>query len=323
MPLFGLKNARKKLSSPSLSSLGLRKTQSTGNIDDSVVIVKRQHYTPSKESTATVSILRTSSSTTPDQKRPPTPPSQSDIVLATVIENDNDDDEDDQILATKLRDITACDMDLLLSLETQARMDVQEEKERKLQEINSSITTKRPSRLKFDIPVTPPRSRSPDPKIFHATRQRRWSLPEDTTQQQQQQQSTDVVTKKKSTSNRLPRWSRLIKQQQQEEAKNNQLIYQNSSSSSGSEDDCSTSDNSIDVQLDIVIGSKVKLFKRPLPIIGTVKYIGKVHFDTGEWLGIELDSRVGNTDGKVDDKRYFQTNLHCGIFVKKEDTIKV
>ena len=32
---------------------------------------------------------------------------------------------------------------------------------------------------------------------------------------------------------------------------------------------------------------------------------------------------VGNTDGKIDDKRYFQTNLHCGIFVKKEDTIKV
>ncbi|CAO3631660.1 unnamed protein product [Mucor fragilis] len=319
MPLFGLKNARKKLPSPSLSSLGLRKTQSTGNIDDSVVIVKRQHYTPSKENTATVSILRTSSSTTPDQKRPPTPPSQSDIALATVMENE-DDDEDDQMLATKLRDITACDMDLLLSLETQARMDVQEEKERKLQEINSSITSKRPTRLKFDIPVTPPRSRSPDPKIFHATRQRRWSLPEDTTQQQQ---PTDVVTKKKGASNRLSRWSRLIKQQQQEEAKNNQLIYLNNSSGSGSEDDCSTSDNSSDVQLDIVIGSKVKLFKRPLPIIGTVKYIGKVHFDTGEWLGIELDSRVGNTDGKIDDKRYFQTNLHCGIFVKKEDTIKV
>lgn len=284
MPLFGLKNAKKKLPSPSLTSLGLRKTQSTGNIDDSVVIVKRQHYTPSKENTATVSILRTSSSTTPDQKRPITPPIQSDIVLATVMEND----EDDQMLASKLRDITACDMDLLLSLETQARMDVQEEKERKLQEINSTITSKRPSRLKFDIPVTPPRSRSPDPKTFHATRQRRWSLPEDTTQQQQ---PADVVTKKKGASNRLSRWSRLIKQQQQEEAKNNQLIYHNNSSSSGSEDDCSTSDNSSDMQLDIVIGSKVKLFKRPLPIIGTVKYIGKVHFDTGEWLGIELDSR--------------------------------
>ena len=299
MPLFGLKNARKKLSSPSLSSLGLRKTQSTGNIEDSIIIVKRQHHTPSKENTATVSILRTSmSSTTSDQKRPPTPPSQSDIVLATVLENDDDDDEDDQMLATKLRDITACDMDLLLSLETQARMDVQEEKERKLQEINSTITTKRPSRLKFDIPVTPPRSRSPDSKNFHAIRQRRWSLPEDATQQQQKQQpQTDVVTKKKGSNNRLPRWSRLIKQQQQEEAKNNQLIYSNNNnnnnnnSGSGSEDDCSTSDNNSDLQTDIIIGSKVKLFKRPLPIIGTVKYIGKVHFDTGEWLGIELDSR--------------------------------
>jgi dynactin complex subunit len=32
---------------------------------------------------------------------------------------------------------------------------------------------------------------------------------------------------------------------------------------------------------------------------------------------------VGNTDGMIDGQRYFTTNLHCGIFVKKEDTIKV
>ncbi|KAI8645462.1 hypothetical protein BD408DRAFT_411941 [Parasitella parasitica] len=319
MPFFGLKNARKKVPSPSFSSLGLRKTQSTGNIENSIVIVKRHHFSPSAEKPATVSILRTSGSsgTTSDQKRRRTPPSQSDIVLATVMEND-DDNQDDQMLAAKLRDITACDMDLLLSLETQARMDVQEEKERKQQEINLNITTKRPSMLKFDIPVTPPRSRSPDPKTFQTSRHRRWSLPEDTTQQQ-----ADAMAKKKSSINRLSKWGRLIKQQQQEEAKNNQLIYHNESSSSGSDDDCFTPDNNSDVQTDIIIGSKVKLFKRPLPIIGTVKYIGKVHFDTGEWLGIELDSRVGNTDGKIDDKRYFQTNLHCGIFVKKEDTIKV
>ncbi|CEP14951.1 hypothetical protein [Parasitella parasitica] len=330
MPFFGLKNARKKITSSSLSSLGLRKTQSTGNIENSIVTVKRQHFSSSAEKPATVSILRTSGSsgtTASDQKRRRTPPSQSDIVLATVMEDDDDDHQDDRLLAAKLRDITACDMDLLLSLETQARMDVQEEKERKQQEIISSITTKRPSMLKFDIPVTPPRSKSPDPKTFHATRPRRWSLPEETTNTttQQRQQQADGMAKKKSSTNRLSKWSRLIKQQQQEEAKNNRLIYHNesSSSSSSSDDDCCTPENNSDVQTDITIGSKVKLFKRPLPIIGTVKYIGKVHFDTGEWLGIELDSRVGNTDGKIDDKRYFQTNLHCGIFVKKEDTIKV
>lgn len=36
-----------------------------------------------------------------------------------------------------------------------------------------------------------------------------------------------------------------------------------------------------------------------------------------------ISNLVGNTDGKIGDNRYFQTNLHCGIFVKKEDAIKV
>jgi hypothetical protein len=276
MPLFGLKNARKKLSSPSLS-LGLRKTQSTGNIEDSTttiinkeerpihIIVNRGKH-PSSDA-AMVSILRT-----PNQ--PPTPPLQSTIVLAPVMEDEH------EALATKLRDITACDMDLLLSLETQARMDVQEEKERK------QFDSKPPRLIKFDIPVTPPRSRSPDPNFYHA-RQRRWSLPEDSTE----------VNKKVTSNTRLSRWSRLIKQQQQEEANHNKKLLQNHSaitsnsssiSGSGSEEEL---DDAFVSQQQISVGSKVKLFKRPLPIIGTVKYIGPVHFDTGEWLGIELDSR--------------------------------
>lgn len=252
MPLFGLKNARRKMSSPSLS-LGLRKTQSTGDIEDSVVIKPR--IITSKE---TISILRL-----PDSKRPPTPPSQqSMIILEPVIE----DDFDDKLLASKLKDITACDMELLLSLETQARMDCQEEKEKK--QLQSSI---RPCKIKFALPITPPRSKSPDPNIFHATRQRRWSLPDD----------------KKKYSGRLTRWSKLIKQQQQEEAQNNKMIQQSDSSSSSSSEE----DLVLNIQDIIVLGSKVKLFKRPLPIIGIVKYVGKVHFDSGEWLGIELTSR--------------------------------
>ncbi|KAI8084314.1 uncharacterized protein B0P05DRAFT_585606 [Gilbertella persicaria] len=295
MPLFGLKTAKKKLSSTHFpSSLTLRKTQSTGDIDDSssatvsfqrkVVIVNHKH-----SDAAVVSILRT-------PQRPPTPPSSHhNMILAPVLEGE------DEELASRLREITACDMELLLSLETQARMDVQEEKEKKQQ---------RPSRIRFELPVTPPRSRSPDPNFHHA-RQRRC-----------------FRRHIKKNINRLTRWSRLVKQQQQEEAKNNQIIKLNSLDSCNSSLE-ELSDNNADnvVQADIstiVIGSKVKLFKRPLPLIGKVQYIGKVHWDTSsEWLGIELDGRVGNTDGKVDNTRYFQTNPHCGIFVKKEDAIKV
>lgn len=249
MPLFGLKTtSRKRVPASSTSTtlkndpLCLRKTQSTGDIEDSVVIkVKRKKN-------QTVSILRAPNSS----QRPNTPP----LLLAPVIE----DDFDDKLLTSKLKDITACDMELLLSLETQARMDCQEEKEKKL--FNANI---RPSRIKFDLPITPPRSKSPDRTSSNPARQRRWSLPDD-----------------KKKPGRLTRWGKLMKQQQQEEAQNNKIILQL---------DTSSEEDLISEQDDIVIGSKVKLFKRPLPIIGTVKFIGKVHFDTGEWLGIELSSR--------------------------------
>jgi hypothetical protein len=297
MPLFGLKNARRKITSPSLSSLVLRKTQSTGNIEDNTIMINSNHrkttsnsdiiiIKPIQSSTDTISILRS-----PDQKhttivRPPTPPQTS---LNPVIEEEND--ENDILLATKLRDITACDMDLLLSLETQARMDCQEEKEKKIQSKQQQIV--RPSKIKFDLPITPPRSKSPDnnnnnkPQLVNH-RQRRWSMPEE---------NNDTTVKKGTT--RLSRWSRLVKQQQQEEAQNNLKSKNNNNNTTQSDSSSSEEDSllgSDDLQQDkrIVIGSKVKLFKRPLPIIGTVKYLGQVHFDTGEWLGIELDSRGNN-----------------------------
>ncbi|KAI8367797.1 hypothetical protein BD560DRAFT_399627 [Blakeslea trispora] len=320
MPLFSL---RKKFSPNSFSSsLGLRKTQSTGDIDDGsltpissstvslhtdrhrrIVIVNQ------KSSDTIVSILRS-----PHQQQPLTPPASDHSPPAIS-------DEQDKELASKLREITACDMELLLSLETQARMDVQEEKEKRQFQ-------QRPSKVKFELPLTPPRSHSPDSQQFIYARQRRWSLPEDGTK-------SDDILKKSShpPTSRLSRWSRLIKQQQQEEAKNNQIlrnhIHGSSHSSLEELSDTDLNTNNADnvTQTDvssITIGSKVKLFKRPLPLIGKVRFIGNVHWDNeNEWLGIELDGRVGNTDGKVDHIRYFQTSPHCGIFVKKEDTMKV
>lgn len=39
------------------------------------------------------------------------------------------------------------------------------------------------------------------------------------------------------------------------------------------------------------IGQKVELLRRPLPTLGTIKYIGSVEFSKGTWVGVELESR--------------------------------
>ncbi|KAG0740459.1 hypothetical protein G6F57_001655 [Rhizopus arrhizus] len=67
------------------------------------------------------------------------------------------------------------------------------------------------------------------------------------------------------------------------------------------------------------IGQKVELLRRPLPTLGTIKYIGSVEFSKGTWVGVELESRVGNNDGSVNGKRYFQTFPQRGVFVKLDD----
>ncbi|OAD77616.1 hypothetical protein PHYBLDRAFT_185572 [Phycomyces blakesleeanus NRRL 1555(-)] len=81
-----------------------------------------------------------------------------------------------------------------------------------------------------------------------------------------------------------------------------------------------TSDNSDeDESATIVIGTKIELLRRPLPTLGTIKYIGNVEFGKGTWVGVELESRVGNSDGAVDGKRYFQTDAQRGVFIKPDD----
>ncbi|EIE81311.1 hypothetical protein G6F46_009749 [Rhizopus delemar] len=73
----------------------------------------------------------------------------------------------------------------------------------------------------------------------------------------------------------------------------------------------------------IQIGSKVRLFLRPLPIIGTVKFIGQVHFDQGDWLGLEFTEQVGNCDGSYQGQRYFETRYLCALFVKREEVLLI
>ncbi|CAO3631659.1 unnamed protein product [Cunninghamella blakesleeana] len=67
-----------------------------------------------------------------------------------------------------------------------------------------------------------------------------------------------------------------------------------------------------------VIGAKVELLRRPLPTLGRIKYIGHVEFSKGTWVGVELESRLGQNDGSVDGIRYFQTDPQRGVFVKMD-----
>ncbi|KAL0089436.1 hypothetical protein J3Q64DRAFT_1399946 [Phycomyces blakesleeanus] len=74
-----------------------------------------------------------------------------------------------------------------------------------------------------------------------------------------------------------------------------------------------------DLRVTPVIGAKVELLRRPLPTLGKIKYIGPVSFSKGTWVGVELESRLGNMDGSVDGIRYFQTDAQRGVFVKPDD----
>ncbi|KAI8875568.1 hypothetical protein K501DRAFT_233497 [Backusella circina FSU 941] len=199
-------------------------------------------------------------------------------------------------------------MELLLSMETQARMDAQEERDQKNSFSQYQPPPSRTSTIKFELPVTPPRSRSPDASSTFKRQQHRWSLPDETLLRSEMPPEKQQQKKnKKSSSNRLSRWSRII------------LIGQESDASCS--DDAASEEQQIESNTVMMVGIKVKLIKRPLPTMGTIKYIGPVtmYGVTDEWVGVELESRVGNTNGSVEGYQYFLTDPQRGIFVKRED----
>ncbi|KAI9303761.1 dynein associated protein-domain-containing protein [Cunninghamella echinulata] len=49
---------------------------------------------------------------------------------------------------------------------------------------------------------------------------------------------------------------------------------------------------------------------------GTVRFVGSTSFQTGRWIGIELDEPKGKNAGVVQGKRYFECKAQHGVFVR-------
>lgn len=64
-----------------------------------------------------------------------------------------------------------------------------------------------------------------------------------------------------------------------------------STSSSGSSSEDNASDDETPTRVVPMLGTKVELLRRPLPMQGVIKYIGPVEFAKGTYVGIELEKR--------------------------------
>jgi ankyrin repeat protein/tetratricopeptide (TPR) repeat protein len=53
--------------------------------------------------------------------------------------------------------------------------------------------------------------------------------------------------------------------------------------------------------------------------LGTVRFVGGVHYAKGEWAGVELDEPLGKNDGSVKGVRYFDAADKRGLFAKAAD----
>ncbi|CEP11221.1 hypothetical protein [Parasitella parasitica] len=183
-------------------------------------------------------------------------------------------------------------LDLLLSMETQARLEAQAEREKEEQQqllVQNNMLAPRPTRIKFELPVTPPRSRSPARLTYPRARPVR-SLPDEGLTTNTMRHSFPSSNNPKT---RRTGWRHLFGDREEEEVK--------------------------PTPIPITIGTKVRLKMRPLPTFGIVRYIGAVDFGRGEYIGIELDHGVGNCDGSINGARYFDTDPHRGTFAKRHE----
>ncbi|KAK4516770.1 ADP/ATP carrier protein [Mucor velutinosus] len=166
------------------------------------------------------------------------------------------------------------------------------------QTMPACITT-RPSRLKFELPTTPARSKSPSAPSTPSSS----SMP-----------SLYIQTNNNTNASAAGFLSPPVNQKHSRNRRGSKT--RRSRWSIGSNSDVSDDEES---SLPPAVGDKIELLRRPLPTMGTIKYIGPVQFAEGPYIGVELESRLGKSDGSVDGVRYFHTDPQRALFVKPDD----
>jgi dynactin 1 len=64
---------------------------------------------------------------------------------------------------------------------------------------------------------------------------------------------------------------------------------------------------------DLVVGQIIALNDDRIAII---RHVGPVHFQAGDWVGIELEEPSGKNDGSVKGERYFECEQDYGMFLR-------
>jgi len=65
------------------------------------------------------------------------------------------------------------------------------------------------------------------------------------------------------------------------------------------------------------VGDRVEVRTAGNPVRrGQLKYVGKVHFKPGAWVGVQYDEPMGKNDGSVEGKKYFDCKPKYGSFVR-------
>lgn len=67
-----------------------------------------------------------------------------------------------------------------------------------------------------------------------------------------------------------------------------------------------------DTSSELTVDTRVEVQGKP----GTVRFVGTTSFQTGKWVGIELDAPNGKNSGVVQGKRYFECRANHGVFVR-------
>lgn len=148
-------------------------------------------------------------------------------------------------------------------------------------------TPKRESRLRFELPDIPPRSPPPTPSIVRTASMVSSRCAPDThagspiainkLRRRRRRRSASPDPASLSPIAKLGHWWR-----------HSWLLHSNV-------DDMDNNDHEQEKQnekpIEPVLGAKVELLRRPLPMRGTIRYIGEVHFALGTYVGVELEDR--------------------------------